>query len=481
MGIIQRLGAGAGSFMLVFVFFVLLQGFDVSKERLAADPAAAAAVAAVPKSTPQTPERQSINQPPATGHTGEAAELRAAAVSSAATATTGIEAPSTEAAPAPSPANTEEVSPQALLATLKSCPASAARQASAGNIEPVAADLRPWALTEERIANVCRRRGLPRRVKGTEPKLIYAVMFGVEFDMLEVVLHEVAPVADTIFVTESTVTHSLGKKKLHFDSVKDARFAQFLPKVRHLVYSPVRAYKSGWDVEKRQRNHFLRYLRQQANVSEGDIVVGNIDLDEILARDTLVAMKYCDIDATTKPGDGVPFKLVHFRYSTNCIQEAKYNTYFDTAFRFSDSLGTKARPLDLYKRRLNRDSKPLASPPSTDMAAGVRRVIRDGGAWHLTAFGGIKAILHKYQNSPHRFVGSLSEADVVKVMHGCEYQDTRRWKLPFWTGPQNTTIGDSPWWLPNGADEGSGAWPPVPLPYALTQRPCQMLARGWFR
>jgi hypothetical protein len=386
----------------------------------------------------------------------------------------------------------EEVAGPALLGALRSCPAEDFKQSIAGNTQPIAADLEPWTLTDDRINGVCKRRGLGR-LGPHEPKrkLIYAVMFGLEFDMLEVVLHEVAPVADTIFVTESTVTHSLGKKKLHFDAVKDHRFRQFLPKIQHLIYSPVRTYKSGWDIEKRQRNHFLRYIRGQksVNVSEGDVVVGNIDLDEILSRDTLIAMKYCESPGS-KPGDGMPFKLVHFRYSTNCIQEAKFNTYFDTAFRYSDVLGTKSKPLDLYKRRLNRDSRPLGDADTKVQAATVRSTIRGGGAWHFTAFGGVKAIMDKYRNSPHRFVGSLSEADVVDVMNTCKYQDTPRWKLPFWSGPSSPvassslpSVGPTPWWLDDAAEVGGGGvmWPPVPLPYALTKRPCALLARGWFR
>jgi hypothetical protein len=370
----------------------------------------------------------------------------------------------------PGPA-TDEVTADGLLAALRKC--AAERTPVASNTAPVAANLVPWQLTDEIIDRVCTQHRLQRRPADRVPKLFYAVMFGLELDMLEVVLHEVAPVADLVFVTESSVTHSLGHKRLLFDTAKQDRYAQFLPKIRHLVFHPTRQYKSGWDIERRQRNFFLRYLKE-ANVSTGDIVIGNIDLDEILTRDTLIRMKHCQVP-------NYEFKLVHYRYDTNCVQEKSFNTYFDTAFAWSPTV--MSRGIDLYARRRNRDSKPLlpwgggGDASESGFATGVNRVLRRGGAWHLTAFGGVKSILKKYENSPHRFVGSLSEADIAKLMAECRYQDTPRFKLPFWGDAQRTTMSDRPWWK---EEEPSTSWPPVALPYAVTQRPCEMLNRGWF-
>jgi hypothetical protein len=381
-----------------------------------------------------------------------------------------------------------EVGPVELLEALRSCPRR--EKEVEGNSAPLAADLAPWKLTDEIIDGVCRRHKLARRQ--SVPRLFYAVMFGLELDMLELVLHEVAPVADIIFVTESTVTHSLKSKKLFFDNVKATRYAQFLPKIQHLTYTPVRQYKSGWDVEKRQRNYFLRYIKQ-FNVTDGDIVVGNIDLDELLTRETLVRMKYCQTDDFT-------FKLVHFRYSTNCLQEATYNTYFDTAFAWRTTNG-RSKAIDLYSRRKNRDAKSISAASDTTgsdaIRTGVVSVLRNGGAWHFTAFGGVKAILNKYRNSPHTHVGHLSESDVIRVMNECSYQETVRHKLPFWStasASSNTSSSSSspatkeimkPWWWTDRTNSeeqpSSVSWPAVPLPYMLTQRPCQLLDRGWFR
>jgi hypothetical protein len=282
-------------------------------------------------------------------------------------------------------------------------------------------------------------------------------MFGFELDMLEVVLHEIYPVVDFIYVTESTVTHSLGKKPLLWDSVKaEPRFDRFAGKISHNVFTPAKKFKSGWDIEKRQRAFFLKFVAQN-NITDSDILLGNIDLDELMTRETLVRMKHCETPDLT-------FKLVQFRYNLNCLQEVRYTAYYTTTFYWRDRKGG-----DLYSRR--RASKPVPFDVGVG-GEGVVATLRGMGAWHMTAFGGVPAVMRKYENSPHRFVGTVSRADVARNIGECRYNDKQRTAL----GPRGAA---SAAWFARGNASTATRLNAVALPYLIAQNLCSFAERGW--
>merc|ERR1712224_45364 len=57
---------------------------------------------------------------------------------------------------------------------------------------------------------------------------------GAELELLELRLHELDGVADIVVVTESSFGNRCDQKELHFQRQKE-RFAQFLPKILHVV------------------------------------------------------------------------------------------------------------------------------------------------------------------------------------------------------------------------------------------------------
>ena len=273
-----------------------------------------------------------------------------------------------------------------------------------------------WRVEEQDISRICASYGERMRPAGQRlPKIFYSIMFGIEVDMLEVVLHEIFPVVDHIFITESTVTHSLRPKGLVFHKIaKTPRFAPFLSKISHDVFSPTKRYSSGWDVEKRQRSFFLRRIAQY-NISAGDIVVGNTDLDELFSRELLLRYKYCDV------GEDLNFHVFHFRYNFNCLQELQYSRYGATVFLFPNNTA-EMRKIDLYRRRTYRKAIPFD-------VHGVDDVMTQRLVWHMSAFGGVDAVQKKYENSPHRFVGELSRDAIRASIEACTYNGAARFRV----------------------------------------------------
>lgn len=321
-------------------------------------------------------------------------------------------------------------------------------------------------------AAFCAQFGEPARPANATPRLVYNIMFGGESDMLEVALHEIYPVVDIIFLTESAITHSLQQRTpVWLTRFKlEPRFKPFLEKIDHQVYTSRRFDKwvefdrkrklyearyhrkvvirgrviddkmrpiTGWEVERNQRKFFLKFLDLH-NVTIKDLIIANSDLDEIFSRELLVRYKYCNTS--------LDFRTFHFRYDLNCLQETVVSQQANLVFfappknDFSD--------IDLFKRRaghVNAAFDPVNL--MTEMRKG--RLV-----WHLTAFGGADAVLKKYENSPHRFVGKLTREDVSRDIMTCAYNDKQRDRVDL---------------------------TPDLLPYFIAQNQCQFRAMGWLR
>jgi hypothetical protein len=273
-------------------------------------------------------------------------------------------------------------------------------------------------------------------------------MFNFELDMLEVLLHEVYPVVDAFFIVESTITHSTKQKEPVWPAaaVTEARWKPFVAptnggggsdpsssnKVHHLVWGPKKVIRQGWDVEKGQRIRFMEELitmtsfrgippstgppavAQGLQLNSSDLIFANLDLDEIPSRFVLLQFKYCDVPK-------VFLRIFHFRYHLGCLQTLKVDDLFNTVFFWPqhDPHAAKAIKKEIYKRREHRQRNEIK-------AENIEMELQRGFVtWHMSAFGGVNAIMKKNEHSPHRFVGDFSKAAVEEEMRKCLFKGER--------------------------------------------------------
>jgi hypothetical protein len=303
----------------------------------------------------------------------------------------------------------------------------------------------PWRVEDELSPSFCESISLRPRPLEQLPKIYYAVMVGFEIDMLDILFYEIFPVVDYILVVESQRTHALKSKPLLFNK---SRYPQYASKIRYVVYSPSHArYNSGWDIERRQRTNMLQKDLVEG-IADGDIFVGNGDLDEIMSRRLLLKWKYCLPPPSDK--NDRPFALVHFRYNFGCLQSRNYTVYYRTVFAWEsrlyprDYVGAYLNPYDRRKSLAVRH--PPGRPFKVDgyESEDARRGDADGGvadaaglpayldvqamlAWHFSGFGGIEAIMQKHRHSPHRHLGQLTRQEVQRYLDSCFYSGLLRY------------------------------------------------------
>ena len=105
-----------------------------------------------------------------------------------------------------------------------------------------------------------------------------------EFELLELRLKSLWDVVDCFVLVEADKTQSNIPKPFYFNERK-AEFAEFLPKIRHLMGKMDLPYKGvgDWVIEHAQRNLIAQGLQDAAP----DDLIFISDLDEIWAPDIL--------------------------------------------------------------------------------------------------------------------------------------------------------------------------------------------------
>ena len=295
------------------------------------------------------------------------------------------------------------------------------------------------------------------------PRIIYGAMFNFEADMLEVAMHQVYRIVDRFYVVESSITHSTKTKVLEWpEHSTEERFLPFRDKVKHLVFEPKKTMKSGWDVEKQQRVTYIEEMingkQNGLNLTFNDIVMANMDLDEIPSRTMLMRFKYCKMARGTK----LFYRIFHFRYHLGCLQTLKVDDLFNTMFFWpAENLHTqKAIKKEIYKRREHRVRREISS--TANLTAEFQHPYT---TWHMSAFGGMKAIMRKHDHSPHRFVGDFPRKEVERAIKNCEYNDQKMFRV----NVENIFL-DPP------AQKGQ----PDRLPYLIQRNMCYYKQQGWF-
>ena len=105
-----------------------------------------------------------------------------------------------------------------------------------------------------------------------------------EFELLELRLRSLWDVVDCFVLVEADKTFTNKSKPFYFNERK-AEFAEFLPKIRHLMGKIDLPYKGvgDWQIEFAQRNLIAQGLQDAAP----DDLIFISDLDEIWAPDIL--------------------------------------------------------------------------------------------------------------------------------------------------------------------------------------------------
>jgi len=263
----------------------------------------------------------------------------------------------------------------------------------------------------------CSAYGMARRQNGPV-RIHYGMMVGYETDVLEVALHEIYPVVDSIILVETVISHSLRKKEAVFWKTMESRVQRFKDKIQHkvLTLESLGRLKDGWAVEKAQRNSIIKVIferRKNISLQVGDIIVGNADVDEIINRKTLAKWKYCE----AKGPFPLRFFLLQMRFSFRCLEHTHLSSYGCTVSYVEK--GDKGDS-DLYRLR-SFCRKNIDFKSGKNLTEGDARVLLRDVSWHMSSFGSVKDVLRKNQNSPHRFLDHLpSEDKIRRAIQDCD-------------------------------------------------------------
>jgi len=107
-----------------------------------------------------------------------------------------------------------------------------------------------------------------------------------ELDILEIRFNELNDVVDYFVLVESSKTHTNLKKPLHFENHKQ-RFAQFLPKIRHIIVDDMPEGVDHW----KRENHQRRCITRGLDDAQPDDVIMVSDADEIPTKQAVRQVK----------------------------------------------------------------------------------------------------------------------------------------------------------------------------------------------
>ncbi len=144
-------------------------------------------------------------------------------------------------------------------------------------------------------AHLCALHNWTPRDENDLPEVWDAVLFSSELDLLEIRLHELAPVVSKFFIVEADRTFTGIPKNLTFEAHAD-RFAPFADKIVHSVFN-ARTLKPGESPfinEGAQRGHMDALLRQHVDSAKAAPLVIFSDVDEIPYAHTMRLLRRCE-------------------------------------------------------------------------------------------------------------------------------------------------------------------------------------------
>ncbi|KAH9847691.1 glycosyltransferase family 17 protein [Lenzites betulinus] len=142
-------------------------------------------------------------------------------------------------------------------------------------------------------AHLCALHGWNQRA--SRPEVWDAVLFSSELDLLEIRMHELAPVVSKFFVVEADRTFTGRPKNLTFDANR-ARFAAFEDKIIHSVFHgrTLEPGESPFVNEGAQRGHMNSLLADHLRSGAEPPLVIFSDVDEIPSAHTIRLLQACE-------------------------------------------------------------------------------------------------------------------------------------------------------------------------------------------
>jgi len=224
-----------------------------------------------------------------------------------------------------------------------------------------------------------------------------------ELDILEIRLHEMAPVVDRFVLVEARKTFQGADKPLYFDENK-ARYAPFLDKIEHVIVDFPddlglyrKAASPAWAREYYQRDQIAQGLTK---AKPNDLVIVS-DIDEIIRASTLQ-------QAVTayQPGSMVVFSCPAYSFYFNRrIKDGYWYLGPRMTTKQAAISPQEQRSTKLFASRGLRDTlmgrwhTRLWNKINTSFGGPMMEITKAG--WHFTSIGGWEAFRAKRQAFSH--------------------------------------------------------------------------------
>lgn len=213
-----------------------------------------------------------------------------------------------------------------------------------------------------------------------------------EMELLELRLKELSPVVDYFVLVEATRTFQKKEKPLYFTQNKE-RFAEFLPKIIHIVVDEYPTFwtkfrpVTTWHYDNHQKEGVLKGLKDAA---PDDLILFS-DLDELPLASKILEYK-------NNPGIRV-FEQYQSYYFLNyvCTQIHDYDGKA-IAQQNRDGYG-RWRGTVMLEKKLITTMKDVRN--YRDIEGPNIQVIKDSG-WHFSYMGGIEKVIYKIDSWAHK-------------------------------------------------------------------------------
>lgn len=157
---------------------------------------------------------------------------------------------------------------------------------------------------------------IPACATGAARRILVAMMFSFEVDMLQVALEQYRGIAD-VLLAESTTIHNMHERRskpLVWKLLRH-RFAKYNVSAITCPSSRWSMWKRMWDAESDQNACMSDAIRQRAHAYDV-VVVGSVD--EILGRTALMKLRHCALPhLPTSSAIGMPLGLLGRKFRTD--------------------------------------------------------------------------------------------------------------------------------------------------------------------
>jgi beta-1,4-mannosyl-glycoprotein beta-1,4-N-acetylglucosaminyltransferase len=212
--------------------------------------------------------------------------------------------------------------------------------------------------------------------------IVDCFLFNDELDLLEIRLHELAPVVDRFVIVESIKTFTGLPKPLYYrDNAK--RFSEFRDRVTHVIVTEMPTDCDAWSREHHQRNAILSGLE---GCRDNDTILVS-DCDEIPRRASVATCRF------VKRLWSFEQRLSY--YYVNMVSEE--NRHWQ---------GTTAIPYHLLKN---------LTPQGVRNERNQQRLIIGNGGWHFSYLGGAEKVVRKIASFSHQEYNTADNQDAQKI------------------------------------------------------------------